>query len=150
MKAVLQRVQHASVAVDTKNISQIETGLLILLGIEHSDTQKDADYLLSKILNLRIFDDKNKKINHSILQIKGELLIVSQFTLLADCRRGNRPSFDLAAGHEKALKLYHYFVNRISEVSKLTVKTGEFAADMKVTLTNDGPVTIILESQNKI
>ncbi len=147
MKAVLQRVKKASVSVDGQQISHIGMGMLIFLAIEKNDVEGDADYLSSKILSLRIFEDENGKMNRSICEIKGELMAVSQFTLLADCRRGNRPSFDRAAHPKLALKLYNYFIERLSKNSKLIVKTGKFAAKMEVCLINDGPVTIILNGK---
>lgn len=147
MKAVLQRVKKTSVSISGQKISRIGGGLLVLLGIEKDDTEREADYLSSKILKLRIFEDKDGKMNQSVCEIKGEIMIVSQFTLLADCRKGNRPSFDRAAHPKLALKLYNYFVRKMSENPELIVKTGRFAAKMDIEFINDGPVTIILDSK---
>ncbi len=147
MKAVLQRVKEARVSVDGQQISHIGVGILILLAIEKNDVEGDADYLVLKILSLRIFEDENGKMNRSICEVKGELMAVSQFTLLADCRKGNRPSFDRAAHPKPAYALYNYFIERLFKNSKLIVKRGKFAAKMEVHLINDGPVTIILEKQ---
>ncbi len=145
LKAVIQRVLQAGVAIEDKNICSIAQGLLVLLGVEPDDSNKEADLMLNKILNMRIFKDGQGKMNLSLLDVQAELLVVSQFTLMADTRKGNRPSFVQAASAEKASMLYDYFCNEAA--SKLTkgVKKGVFAADMKVDLVNDGPVTIILE-----
>ncbi len=147
MKAVLQRVRKVSVSVDGQQISHTGVGLLILLAVEKDDSEKEAEYLSSKVLSLRIFEDRNGKMNRSICEIKGELMVVSQFTLLADCRKGNRPSFDRAAHPKLAYALYNYFIERLSKNSKLIVKRGKFAAKMEVRLINDGPLTIIVEKQ---
>jgi len=148
MRAVLQRVDSSRVVVAGREISKTGKGLLVLLGVEKGDGKKDADSLLDKIIYLRIFEDRNGKMNQSLLDIGGELQIVSQFTLLADCRKGRRPSFTNAAEPEEARRLYDYFVSRASE--KITrVGQGEFQAMMKVELINDGPVTLLLESSNK-
>lgn len=146
MRIVIQRVKSASVTVDEKKIGKIGKGLLVLLGVSHDDSEKDANYLVEKTLNLRIFEDSADKMNLSLLDIKGELLVVSQFTLYGDTRKGRRPSFIDAAPPDKANQLYEYFV---SEVSKqvLQVETGKFQAMMDVQLINDGPVTILLDSK---
>jgi D-tyrosyl-tRNA(Tyr) deacylase len=145
MKVVLQRVTEARVEVDGAVTGQIGAGLLILLGVSKTDTAKDADYLVEKILNLRIFEDDAGKMNRSLIDTAGALLVVSQFTLYGDARKGRRPSFDAAAPAEQARSLYEYFVER-ARLSCVLVETGVFQADMAVSLTNDGPVTLILES----
>ena len=144
MKLVVQRVKKARVDVDEKTVGSIEKGFLILIGITHEDTKETADYLVKKICNLRVFRDENDKMNLNIKDICGKLLIVSQFTLYADCSGGNRPSFINAAKPEFANELYEYFCNKCME-NGLEVEKGIFGADMKVNLINDGPVTIILE-----
>lgn len=146
MKAVLQRVRHASVTVDGERISEIGQGLLVLLGVADGDTERDADVLASKIANLRIFSDDDDKMNLSLLTVGGEMLVVSQFTLCANCVKGRRPDFFSAAKPDKADRLYLYFCERIKAEGVATVKTGEFGADMQVELLNDGPVTILLDS----
>ncbi len=147
MKLVVQRVNNAKVEVESKTIGKIEKGFLVLLGVGPEDTKNIADFLVEKLCNLRIFEDEDKKMNLSIKDIEGELLIVSQFTLYADCKKGNRPSFSNAAKPQKANELYEYFIEKCkSKVRK--VEHGEFGADMKVSLLNDGPVTIILEKEN--
>lgn len=145
MRAVIQRVKNASVVVDGDTIAQINKGLLVLLGVTHEDTSKDVDYILDKTIGLRIFEDENDKMNLSLTDIGGELLVVSQFTLYGDCRKGKRPSFTNAAKPELATKLYEEFIQKAKD-KEITVQTGEFGADMKVSLLNDGPVTIVLES----
>lgn len=148
MKLVIQRVSHSKVEVDSKIIGQIEKGFLVLLGVGPEDTKDVADFLVEKLCNLRVFEDENQKMNLSIKDIDGELLIVSQFTLYADCKKGNRPSFTNAAKPEMANELYEYFIEKCrNKVRK--VEHGEFGADMKVSLVNDGPVTIILEKENE-
>lgn len=145
MKLVIQRVLNAKVEVDNKIVGKIEKGFLVLVGITHEDTEKQADYLAKKLCNLRVFSDENHKMNLSIKDIGGELLIVSQFTLYADCSDGNRPSFTQAAKPDKANELYEYFCKRC-ENKDIKVEKGIFGADMKVSLVNDGPVTIIMEN----
>lgn len=146
MKAVIQRVENASVSVEGSEISRIGAGLLVLLGVEKGDVEKDADFLLDKIIHLRIFEDGEGKMNRSLADMSGELLVVSQFTLLADCRKGRRPSFTDAADPAQATRLYEYMLSRAKE--KLPrVGQGQFQAMMKVTLVNDGPVTILLDSR---
>ena len=146
MKAVIQRVENASVSVEGSEISRIGAGLLVLLGVEKGDSEKDADFLLDKIIHLRIFEDGEGKMNRSLADISGELLVVSQFTLLADCRKGRRPSFTDAADPAQATTLYEYMLSRAKE--KLPrVGQGQFQAMMKVNLINDGPVTILLDSR---
>ena len=145
MKLVIQRVLNAKVEVDNKIVGKIEKGFLVLVGITHEDTEKQADYLAKKLCNLRVFSDENHKMNLSIKDIGGELLIVSQFTLYADCSDGNRPSFTQAAKPDKANELYDYFCKQC-ENKDIKVEKGIFGADMKVSLVNDGPVTIIMEN----
>lgn len=146
MRAVVQRVKQSTVKTDNKIVGQIGSGLLVLLGVAKGDTAKDADYLANKIINLRIFEDEDRKMNRSLLETGGELLAVSQFTLLADCRKGRRPSFIEAAEPEKATDLYEKFVNMV-RARGVAVQTGRFRAMMEVALINDGPVTIIIESR---
>ena len=148
MKAVIQRVNKAKVEIDGKTVGQIGKGILLLLGVERGDGERDADWLAEKIGNLRIFEDKAGKMNLSVKEIEGELLVVSQFTLAGNCAKGRRPSFDSAAPPEEANRLYEYFVAKL-RCAKLPVKTGVFQAMMQVSLTNDGPVTFILESSGK-
>jgi D-aminoacyl-tRNA deacylase len=145
MRLILQRVVEAQVIVSERTVGAIRTGLLVFLGVSKSDTTEDADYLLDKLLFLRIFGDAEGKMNRNIQDAGGELLIVSQFTLYADCRKGRRPSFDLAAPPDRAQSLYEYFVTRARQ-SPVPVQTGIFQASMEVRLVNDGPVTILLES----
>lgn len=144
MKIVVQRVRNASVEIDGKIKGKIDNGLLVLLGVAHGDTKEKADYLVKKLLNLRIFKDENNKMNLSVKDIKGKVLIVSQFTLYANTSEGNRPSFIEAAKPEIANELYEYFKEKCAETG-IEVQSGEFGADMKVSLLNDGPVTIIIE-----
>jgi len=145
MRAVVQRVSSSKVTVDDRITGEISKGLLVLLGVTHEDTSKDVDYMIDKILNLRIFEDENEKMNLSLKDVKGELLVVSQFTLYGDCRKGKRPSFSNAARPDLATKLYEEFIKK-AKVQEVAVGTGEFGAHMMVDLTNDGPVTILLES----
>ena len=144
MKLIIQRVKNAKVEVDNKVVGQIEKGFLVLLGVTHTDTKEIADYLVKKLCNLRVFEDDKGKMNLSIKDVEGDLLIVSQFTLYADCSGGNRPSFINAAKPEIANELYEYFCNKCQE-AEIGVQKGIFGADMQVSLLNDGPVTIILE-----
>lgn len=146
MKAVIQRVAHSSVAIDGEIVGSVNRGLMILLGVEQGDTSNDADKLLNKIPFLRIFDDENGKMNLSCLDIEGEILVVSQFTLCADCSHGRRPSFTKSAPPDIANHLYEYFVQGLKNAGVQKVDTGRFGADMKVELLNDGPVTIVLDS----
>ncbi len=147
MRALIQRVNGAGAEVEGRLVGEIKgKGLLILLGVSKEDTEQDIDYLVRKILNLRIFNDENDKMNLSIQDIKGELLVISQFTLYADCRKGNRPSYDKAAGPEPAKELYELFLSKIKK-SGLKVEKGVFGANMQVNLTNSGPVTLMLESK---
>jgi D-tyrosyl-tRNA(Tyr) deacylase len=149
MRIVVQRVSEASVSINGKIAGAISNGLMVLLGVETTDSQSDADYLIQKLINLRIFNDEDGKMNLSIQDVSGELLIVSQFTLHASTKKGNRPSYIRAARPEKAIPLYTYFIDQVQQELKTKVQTGEFGADMKVTLVNDGPVTIIIDSANK-
>lgn len=149
MRVVIQRVSEASVTIDDKIYSQINKGILILIGIEDEDTQEDIDWLCGKISRLRIFDDEKGVMNLSVMDIKGELLIISQFTLHASTKKGNRPSYIKAAVPNIAIPLYENFIETIKKETLLNVKTGIFGADMKVALINDGPVTIIIDSKNK-
>lgn len=144
MKLVVQRVKKAEVKVDGNIVGKIDKGFLVLIGIKVGDTKEQADYLVKKLCNLRVFSDENDKMNLSIKDIKGKLLIVSQFTLYGDCSQGNRPSFIEAARPEEANPLYEYFCNQC-ELNDIEVQKGIFGADMKVELINDGPVTIIIE-----
>jgi len=146
VKAVIQRVTHASVKVDGETVGSCGQGFLILLGVMAGDDEKEADKLVNKTVNLRIFEDENGKMNLSSLDIGGEMLVVSQFTLCADCTHGRRPSFTPSAPPDEANRLYEYFVRRLKENGISHVETGVFGADMKVELLNDGPVTIILDS----
>ncbi len=149
MRTVIQRVHHASVSIEGQTKSSIKQGLLILLGIEDADTEEDANWLIKKTTGLRIFDDAEGVMNRSIMDIDGEALVVSQFTLMASYKKGNRPSYIRAAGHEKAIPLYDYFCRELSKTLGHPVGTGEFGADMQVELLNDGPVTICMDSKNK-
>ena len=149
MRVVLQRVTHASVEIDGALHSQIATGLLVLLGIEPIDTQEDADWLVKKIAALRIFDDENGVMNRNVVDVDGQVLVVSQFTLMASYKKGNRPSYIRAAHPEVAVPLYEYFVEQMAKTIGKSVKTGVFGADMQVSLLNNGPVTITMDTHNK-
>lgn len=149
MRVVIQRVQKASVTVDEKIIGKIGTGLLVLAGFEESDTQEDWDWIIQKIIQLRIFPDENGVMNVSVQDAKGEILIVSQFTLHASTKKGNRPSYIRSSPPQIAKKQYESFVNSLKNKYFSPVQTGEFGADMKVELLNDGPVTICMDSKNK-
>jgi D-tyrosyl-tRNA(Tyr) deacylase len=146
MRIVLQRVSRAHVEVAGETVGSIGAGLVLLLGVTHRDTREDADYLASKVIQLRIFPDDARRMNRSLLDAGGALLVVSQFTLYGDCRKGRRPSFDQAAPGEHARDLYEYFVQRLKS-SNVTVATGIFQAEMEIHLVNDGPVTFVLDSQ---
>lgn len=145
MKIVIQRVSESHVKVDGNIVGEIGKGLMLLVGIDENDTETDADWLVQKILNLRIFGDEDGKLNLSVQDIKGEILCISQFTLIADYKKGNRPSFIKAAKPDKAIPLFDYFKEKISK-SGLKTESGIFGADMKVSLINDGPVTIVMDS----
>ncbi|MFT5167672.1 MAG: D-tyrosyl-tRNA(Tyr) deacylase [Saprospiraceae bacterium] len=149
MRVVIQRVKNASVTIDGKVKSEIDKGLLILLGIEPADTQADIEWLCKKMNSLRIFNDEEGIMNLSIQDIKGEYLVVSQFTLHASTKKGNRPSYIKAAKPDFAIPMYEQFVKYLAEISNLSIFTGDFGADMKVALLNDGPVTIIMDSKTK-
>ena len=148
MKVVIQRVKNASVTINENINGKINKGFLVLLGITSSDTLQDADFLIKKVCNLRVFTDENDKMNLSLKDVNGSLLIISQFTLYGDCSHGNRPSFIEAAKPEIAIPLYEYFISECKKQIS-TVETGIFGADMKVELLNDGPVTIIIDSKEK-
>ena len=149
MRAVIQRVQHASVTIDGKLKSRIQKGFLVLLGIEDADTEEDMEWLARKIISLRVFDDEQGVMNRNIQDAGGEILVVSQFTLMASYKKGNRPSWIRAARHEHAIPLYEAFTERLSQDLPGRIQTGEFGADMQVELLNDGPVTICMDTKNK-
>lgn len=149
MRIVIQRVSHASVTIEGEVKSAIRQGYLILLGIEESDTSEDVDWLVRKVIGLRVFDDENHVMNRSIIDINGEILVISQFTLFASYKKGNRPSWLRAAKHEISVPLYEEFCKKLSDALGKPVGTGEFGADMKVDLLNDGPVTIMMDTHNK-
>ncbi len=149
MRILIQRSKEASVQIDNNVVGAIEQGLVVLLGVGIDDEQEDADWLIQKIVGLRIFNDEEGKMNLSAQDVKASFLVISQFTLHASTKKGNRPSYIHAARPEKAIPLYEYFVNRLREVSKLKVETGKFGANMQVSLTNDGPVTIWIDSRNR-
>ena len=149
MRAVIQRVSEASVSIAGKEKSSIGRGFLVLLGIEPADTQDDVEWLVGKIAGMRIFNDEKGVMNLPLAAVGGSVLVVSQFTLMASCKKGNRPSYIRAAGHDIAIPLYELFVQRLRTVAATTVETGEFGADMQVSLINDGPVTICLDTKNK-
>jgi D-tyrosyl-tRNA(Tyr) deacylase len=149
VRAVIQRVSEASVVVEDEKVANIQQGLLVLLGIEIEDTKEDADWLANKISALRIFSDSEGKMNNSILDVDGDVIVVSQFTLHAKTKKGNRPSYIKSARPEQAIPLYDQFKKELSEVIGKQVQSGEFGADMQVSLVNDGPVTITVDSKNK-
>lgn len=149
MRVVIQRVSSASVTIDGACVSEIGQGFMILLGLETADDNNDADWLIGKIVQMRVFSDQDGKMNLSIQDIKGSFLVVSQFTLHALTAKGNRPSFIRAARPEQAIPLYEYFVKQLYQISGLSVKTGQFGADMQVALVNDGPVTILIDSKQR-
>lgn len=148
MRVVLQRVSHASVTVEEKVIGKIQRGFLLLVGVTHDDSMEDMEYLVRKIVQMRIFEDEEGKLNRSIQDIGGEILSVSQFTLYADTKKGNRPSFSKAAPGDVAIEMFEQF-NGLLRDTGIPVETGQFGADMKVELLNDGPVTILLDSKNR-
>jgi D-tyrosyl-tRNA(Tyr) deacylase len=149
MKVVIQRVTQASVTVESKKIASIQSGLLILLGIVHEDTEDDIKWLSNKVVNLRIFADENGVMNKSLIDVNGDVIVVSQFTLHASTKKGNRPSYIQAAKPDVAIPLYESFVKQLENNLNKPVQTGRFGADMKVDLLNDGPVTIIIDTKNK-
>ena len=149
MRIVIQRVKHASVTINGNKKSKIEQGLLVLLGVCEEDTKEDAEWLARKVAALRVFDDSEGVMNRSVLDISGEIMVVSQFTLFASYKKGNRPSWLRAARHDISIPLYEYFCSQVSSLIGKPVATGEFGADMKVELLNDGPVTICMDSKNK-
>lgn len=148
MRIILQRVSKAQVEIESQTVAQIEKGFLILLGIEDGDDKQDADWLLQKITQMRVFSDADGKMNLPISEVNGKVLVVSQFTLYASTKKGNRPSFIRAARPDKAVPMYEYFIETLRQ-NNIEVATGEFGADMQISLTNDGPVTIILDSKNR-
>ena len=149
MRAVIQRVSHASVSINGKMKSSIKRGLLILLGVEDSDTTEDVDWLTRKVVNLRIFDDANGVMNHSIMETNGEILVISQFTLFASYKKGNRPSWLRAGSHSHSIPLYEDFCSKLTTALGKKVGQGEFGADMQVELLNEGPVTICMDTHRK-
>ena len=149
MRFVIQRVSEASVTIDTILNSKIETGFLVLVGVEESDTNEDADWLCSKLIGMRIFSDSEDKMNLSLGEVNGDILLVSQFTLFASTKKGNRPSFIKSAKPEIAIPLYEYCIQQLSLLLEKPIKTGVFGADMKIALVNNGPVTILMDSKNK-
>ncbi len=149
MKLVIQRVKESSVEIDNKIKAEIGKGLLVLIGISQEDNKLDVEWLVNKVLNIRIFNDSDGVMNKSIIDIKGEILVISQFTLMALTKKGNRPSYIKSASHEIAIPLYNYFIELLESNLNNRIKTGIFGADMKVRLINDGPVTIIIDSKNK-
>jgi D-tyrosyl-tRNA(Tyr) deacylase len=149
VRVLLQRVSEAAVKIEGEIVGEIQQGILILVGIEHEDSTEDADWLVQKIVNLRIFSDENEKMNLSTADIGGRFLVISQFTLHASTKKGNRPSFIKAARPEQAIPLYTYFVSELGAISETKIETGNFGSDMKVSLINDGPVTIWMDSKNK-
>ena len=149
MKVVIQRVKSSKVEVNNKIIGQIDHGILVLIGVAFNDEKTDAEWISNKVLSLRIFDDENGVMNKSLIDVQGNLLVISQFTLIASTKKGNRPSYINSAGHEIAIPLYEYFIKICEEKIVRKVISGEFGADMKVSLINDGPVTIVIDSKVK-
>lgn len=149
MRAVIQRVSEARLLIDHQSYSQIGQGLLVLLGIEEADGHNDIEWLTKKIVNMRIFADEDDKMNRSVLDINGELMVVSQFTLHASTKKGNRPSYIRSASPDIAIPLYETFVEKIGQLMRKPIKTGKFGAHMDIHLSNDGPVTIVLDTKNK-
>lgn len=149
MRFVIQRVSDAILKIDNAIFSRIEKGFVVLVGVEEADTIEDADWLCNKLVNLRVFSDANDKLNLSIQDMKGDVLLVSQFTLFASTKKGNRPSFIKSAKPEIAIPLYENCISLLSKLLNKPIKTGKFGADMKITLTNDGPVTILIDSKNR-
>ncbi|MTG97053.1 D-tyrosyl-tRNA(Tyr) deacylase [Myroides sp. BIT-d1] len=149
MKVVIQRVTRASVTVEGNKIGEIDKGLLVLVGVEDVDTEEDINWLSGKIVNLRIFEDENGVMNKSVKEVEGEVLLISQFTLHASTKKGNRPSYIRASKPDFAIPMYEKFINKLESDLGKKIQTGEFGADMKVELLNDGPVTIVIDSQNK-
>ena len=150
MKVVIQKVSKASVTVNNKLIANIKTGLLVLVGIEDADTDEDIKWLSKKIINLRVFADENDVLNNSVLQVDGEIIIVSQFTLHASTKKGNRPSYIKASKPDFAIPMYDKFITQVEKDFGKKIQTGKFGADMKVELLNDGPITIVIDSKNKV
>ena len=150
MKIVVQRVSEASVTIEGEIVSQIKIGLLILIGVEKEDSKEDVIWLTNKVANLRIFNDQENVMNTSLIDVDGEAIVVSQFTLQASTKKGNRPSYLKAAKHEISIPLYEFFVSQLEDKLGKKVGTGEFGSDMKVSLINDGPVTIIIDSKNRV
>jgi len=149
MKVVIQRVKSSNVEVKNKIIGQIDHGILVLIGIAANDDKTDVEWISNKVLNLRIFDDENGIMNKSLIDIEGDILVISQFTLIASTKKGNRPSYINSAGHEIAIPLYEYFIKICEDKLGRKVSSGKFGADMKVSLINDGPVTIVIDSKAK-
>jgi len=149
MRVVLQRVRKAKVIIEERESNEIGQGILVLLGVENTDEMSDVDWLVNKVLNLRIFNDDNGVMNKSLLDVNGELMIVSQFTLMAATKKGNRPSYIKAASHEHAIPLYESFIKKTRSLLESKIATGTFGAMMRVVLENDGPVTILIDSKNK-
>ena len=149
MKVVIQRVKSSKVAVNNKIIGQIDHGILVLIGIAVDDKNTDVEWISNKVINLRIFNDENGVMNRSLIDVEGDILVISQFTLIASTKKGNRPSYINSAGHELAIPLYEYFIKICEDKLGRKVSTGEFGADMKVSLINDGPVTIVIDSKAK-
>ncbi len=149
MRVIIQRVSEASVKIDGKTIGKIETGFMVLLGIEEADTEEDVIWLAQKIINMRVFGDENGLMNKALANVNGDILLISQFTLFAQTKKGNRPSFIRAAKPEKAIPLYEMMIKTLENMLGKNISTGIFGADMKVSLVNDGPVTIIMDTKDK-